>query len=149
MNDPRSVTSYTKRMPWDMRAADAIGRETLEHHSDQRCGNTHLRSPEVRSSDGPKPFLASCVPNLNQGGGFEESRLLGNQDCSGATQKRRIKSLTCSLMRFPSNSMFLILKSIPMVVINVGENESLAYLSNRHVFPTPVRHRQEQPATER
>jgi hypothetical protein len=27
---------------------------------------------------------------------------------------------------------------MPMVVINVGENESLAYLSSRQVFPTPT-----------
>jgi hypothetical protein len=34
--------------------------------------------------------------------------------------------------------MFLILKSMPIVVINVGENESLAYRRRRHVFPTPL-----------
>ena len=33
--------------------------------------------------------------------------------------------------------MFLILKSIPMVVIKVGEKESLAYLRSKQVFPTP------------
>lgn len=48
------------------------------------------------------------------------------------------KSQTCNLMRLPSNWMFLILKSMPIVVINVGENESFAYLSKRQVFPTPV-----------
>jgi hypothetical protein len=32
----------------------------------------------------------------------------------------------------------LILKSMPIVVMKVGEKESLAYRSNRHVFPTPV-----------
>jgi len=35
-------------------------------------------------------------------------------------------SQICSLMRLPSTSTFLILKSIPMVVMNVGEKESLA-----------------------
>jgi len=44
-------------------------------------------------------------------------------------------------MRLPSNWMFLILKSMPMVVMNVGENESLAYLSNRQVFPTPEKYK--------
>ena len=34
--------------------------------------------------------------------------------------------------------MFLILKSIPIVVMNVGEKESLAYLRRRHVLPTPA-----------
>lgn len=28
-------------------------------------------------------------------------------------------------------------QTYPMVVINVGENESLAYRNNKHVFPTP------------
>lgn len=28
-------------------------------------------------------------------------------------------------------------RTYPMVVINVGEKESLAYRSSRHVFPTP------------
>lgn len=26
---------------------------------------------------------------------------------------------------------------MPIVVINVGENESLAYLNSKHVLPTP------------
>jgi len=30
---------------------------------------------------------------------------------------------------------------MPMVVMNVGENESLAYLSNRQVFPTPEKYK--------
>jgi hypothetical protein len=46
---------------------------------------------------------------------------------------------TCSLIRFPSISMVLILKSIPIVVMNVGLNESFAYRSSRHVLPTPAR----------
>jgi hypothetical protein len=49
---------------------------------------------------------------------------------------------TCNLMRLPSNWIFLILKSMPMVVMNVGEKESLAYLSSRQVFPTPKSLRQ-------
>ena len=32
----------------------------------------------------------------------------------------------CSLIRLPSSSMFLILKSMPIVVMNVGENDWLA-----------------------
>ena len=46
--------------------------------------------------------------------------------------------LTWSLMRFPPSSMFLILKSMPIVVMKVGEKESLAYLRSRQVLPTPV-----------
>ena len=42
-----------------------------------------------------------------------------------------------SLMRLSSISMFLILKSIPIVVMKVGEKESLAYRRRRQVFPTP------------
>ena len=45
--------------------------------------------------------------------------------------------LTWSLILFPSSRIFFILKSIPIVVMKVGENESLAYLNNKHVFPTP------------
>ena len=41
-------------------------------------------------------------------------------------------------MRFPSSSMFLILKSIPIVVMKVGEKESFAYRRSRQVFPTPA-----------
>jgi hypothetical protein len=48
-----------------------------------------------------------------------------------------MKVKTCNLIRFPSNCIFFILKSIPIVVINVGENESFAYLKRRQVFPTP------------
>jgi hypothetical protein len=33
--------------------------------------------------------------------------------------------------------MFFILKSIPIVVMKVGEKESLAYLSSKQVLPTP------------
>ena len=33
--------------------------------------------------------------------------------------------------------MFFILKSIPIVVMKVGENESLAYRNSKHVLPTP------------
>jgi len=36
--------------------------------------------------------------------------------------------------------MFFTLKSIPIVVIKVGEKESLAYLNNKQVFPTPKNH---------
>jgi hypothetical protein len=35
----------------------------------------------------------------------------------------------------------LILKSIPIVVMKVDENESLEYRSSKHVFPTPKEHR--------
>jgi len=41
-------------------------------------------------------------------------------------------------MRFPSTSIVFTLKSMPMVVINVGLKESLAYRSSRHVLPTPA-----------
>lgn len=48
---------------------------------------------------------------------------------------------TCSLIRLPSMSTVLILKSMPIVVMNVGLNESLAYRRRRHVLPTPARGR--------
>ena len=41
-------------------------------------------------------------------------------------------------MRLPSTSMVLILKSMPMVVMNVGLKLSLAYRSSRQVLPTPA-----------
>lgn len=47
-------------------------------------------------------------------------------------------SQICSFTRLPSMVTVLILKSMPMVVMNVGENEWLAYRINRLVFPTPV-----------
>lgn len=40
-------------------------------------------------------------------------------------------------------SMVLILKSIPIVVMKVGENVSFAYRSNKHVLPTPAQKREE------
>ena len=43
-----------------------------------------------------------------------------------------------SFITFPPSSIVLILKSIPIVVIKVGLNESFAYRSNKHVFPTPL-----------
>lgn len=45
---------------------------------------------------------------------------------------------TWSLILLLSNWIFLILKSIPIVVMKVGEKESLAYLRRRQVFPTPL-----------
>lgn len=41
-------------------------------------------------------------------------------------------------MRFPSNSMVLILKSIPMVVMKEGVHASSQNRSKRHDFPTPA-----------
>lgn len=41
-------------------------------------------------------------------------------------ERYTIIRLTCSLTFLLSSSMFLILKSMPIVVINVGENESFA-----------------------
>ncbi len=46
--------------------------------------------------------------------------------------------LSTQVRTHPSSSRFLILKSMPMVVMKVGEKESLAYRSSRHVFPTPL-----------
>ena len=42
----------------------------------------------------------------------------------------------CSLIRLPSNSIVLILKSIPIVVINDGVNESSLKRNNKHDLPT-------------
>ena len=42
-----------------------------------------------------------------------------------------------------SISTFFILKSIPIVVMKVGEKESFAYLSKRQVLPTPERRKLE------
>ena len=41
-----------------------------------------------------------------------------------------------SLTRFPSRLIVLILKSMPMVVMNVEENVSFAYRRRSDVFPT-------------
>ena len=46
-------------------------------------------------------------------------------------------SQICSLTRLPSSSMVLILKSMPMVVMNEGVNESSLKRSKQHDFPTP------------
>lgn len=46
--------------------------------------------------------------------------------------------LTCNLIFFPSTSIVLILKSIPIVVMNVGLKESFAYRSSKQVLPTPA-----------
>lgn len=46
-------------------------------------------------------------------------------------------SQICNFIRFPSNSIVLILKSIPIVVMKLGENESSQNLSNKQLFPTP------------
>ena len=42
-------------------------------------------------------------------------------------------------MRFPSSSMVLILKSMPMVVMKEGVQASSQKRSSRHDFPTPVK----------
>ena len=47
-------------------------------------------------------------------------------------------SQICSLIRLPSRSMFLILKSMPIVVMKDFENDWLAYRRRRQVLPTPA-----------
>ena len=42
-----------------------------------------------------------------------------------------------SLILLPSNSIVRILKSIPMVVMKEGVNESSENLKSKHDFPTP------------
>ena len=46
-------------------------------------------------------------------------------------------SQICNLTRFPSSSMVLILKSMPMVVIKDGVKESSLKRSRQHDLPTP------------
>ena len=46
-------------------------------------------------------------------------------------------SQICSLTRLPSSSMVRILKSMPMVVMNDGVNESSLNRSRQHDLPTP------------
>lgn len=46
-------------------------------------------------------------------------------------------SQICSLTRFPSSSMVLILKSMPMVVMKDGVKESSLKRSRQHDLPTP------------
>jgi hypothetical protein len=46
-------------------------------------------------------------------------------------------SQICSFTRLPSSSMVRILKSMPMVVMNDGVNESSLKRSRQHDFPTP------------
>lgn len=43
----------------------------------------------------------------------------------------------CSLTRFPSSSIVRILKSMPIVVMNDGVNESSLKRNRQHDFPTP------------
>lgn len=43
----------------------------------------------------------------------------------------------CSFTRLPSSSMVRILKSMPMVVMNEGVNESSLKRSRQHDLPTP------------
>ena len=46
-------------------------------------------------------------------------------------------SQICSLTRLPSSSMVRILKSMPMVVMKDGVNESSLKRSRQHDLPTP------------
>ena len=56
---------------------------------------------------------------------------------SGAHHPPRCDA-TCSLTVLSPSLMVLILKSMPMVVMNVDEKVPSAYRSNRHVLPTPA-----------
>jgi hypothetical protein len=47
-------------------------------------------------------------------------------------------SQICSFTFLPLMSIVLILKSIPIVVMNVGLNVSFAYRNNKQVLPTPA-----------
>ena len=81
-----------------------------------------LGTAEIGSRDGSKSFLSSGIPDLEEDYGSREAR--GRE--------------TWSLILLPSRVMFFILKSMPIVVMNVGEKESFAYLRSKHVFPTPA-----------
>ena len=47
-------------------------------------------------------------------------------------------SQICNLIRLPSNSIVRILKSIPIVVMKEGVNESSEKRSNKQLLPTPT-----------
>jgi hypothetical protein len=49
-------------------------------------------------------------------------------------------SQICSFTHLLSSSTFLILKSMPMVVMKLEVNESSAKRRSRQLFPTPARH---------
>ena len=97
--------------------------------------NINLRSPEVRRCNRSEALLSGGIPNLLPTR-MANRNMLVIRPPSGEYGKSHIS--TCNLIRFPSSSMFLILKSMPIVAINVGEKESFAYLSKRQVFPTPA-----------
>jgi hypothetical protein len=92
-----------------------------------------LGTAEIRGGDGAESLLAGGIPYLCDIGNASVFRTLGELE----SDKEGVEERTCNLMRLPSNWIFLILKSMPMVVMNVGEKESFAYLSSRQVFPTP------------
>ena len=50
-------------------------------------------------------------------------------------------SQICNLILLPSNSIVLILKSIPIVVMKEGVNESSENRNRRQLFPTPKKER--------
>jgi hypothetical protein len=56
--------------------------------------------------------------------------MVRNRSCPAVSQ-------ICSLTRFPSSSMVLILKSMPMVVMKDGVKESSLKRRRQHDFPTP------------
>lgn len=57
-------------------------------------------------------------------------------------------SQICSFVRVPPMSTYLILKSMPMVVMKVGEKESCAYRSSRLVFlPHRTQSRKQRPGS--
>lgn len=56
--------------------------------------------------------------------------MVRNRSCPAVSQ-------ICSFTRFPSSSIVRILKSIPMVVMKDGVNESSLKRSRQHDLPTP------------
>lgn len=128
-----------------------------------------LRAPEVRCGDVPEPLLTSCVPNLvpqnhtHQAGETRETSETGvrKDESSNAAIEASLASAdhiiiycniqagtgrdgeagahTCSLTFLSAIVTCFTLKSMPIVVMKLGENLSSTNRSNRHVFPTPVR----------
>ena len=87
-------------------------------------------------------LLPGCVPHLElqlKVSGFNSSLLLNLVSGQGMLGVKNCISsdLVLTLMRFPSISSVCILKSIPMVEMNVELNVLSAKRNSKHVLPTP------------
>lgn len=56
---------------------------------------------------------------------------------SGQPMQAAVGRTICSFIRLPSSSIVLILKSMPMVVMNEGVHASSQKRNSRHDLPTP------------